>query len=62
LQPIEQDRGLVPGGAMKPLGVPVGVPHMAIQADSDDHPAALPARVAQLTVRSHANTPELTRP
>ena len=52
----------MPGGAMKPLGVPVGVPHMAIQADSDDHPAALPARVAQLTVRSHANTLELTGP
>ena len=52
----------MPGGAMKPLGMPVGVPHMAIQADSDDRPAALPARVAQLTVRSHDNTPELTRP
>jgi hypothetical protein len=62
LQPIEQNRGLVPGGAMKPLGLPIGVPHMAIQTDSDDHPAALPARVAQLTVRSSANTPELTRP
>jgi hypothetical protein len=47
---------------MKPLGVPVGMPHFTTQADSNDHPAALPARVAQLTVRSTANTPELTRP